>query len=180
MMKTRPSPSAPLQAGLEPYPGYRLCQLLGRGGFAERSQHFGQVVAIDVLGEPAERFPAWPQRPEIEHLGGGPGLLVAVLIDDTDEVIGFVLLRCHRCFPNLALVLLTAVGAVAVGLHGIKVVRGDASGLFLHLNTNKKSVTLDIATATGRQLLKRLLHQADVLDTGGVEEYRKVFGRDPK
>src|SRR5207245_2337608 len=72
-----------------------------------RSRHFGQVVAIDVLGEPAERFPAWPQRPEIEHLGGGPGLLVAVLIDDTDEVIGFVLLRCHRCFPNLALVLLT-------------------------------------------------------------------------
>jgi NADH-quinone oxidoreductase subunit E len=24
------------------------------------------------------------------------------------------------------------------------------------------------------------LHQADVLDRGGVEEYRKVFGRDPK
>ena len=39
----------------------------------------------------------------------------------------------------------------------------DASGLFLHLNAGKKSVTLDVTTPTGRRLLKRLLAQADVL-----------------
>jgi NADH-quinone oxidoreductase subunit E len=32
----------------------------------------------------------------------------------------------------------------------------------------------------GRVTKNNWLHQADVLDTGGVEEYRKVFGRDPK
>jgi NADH-quinone oxidoreductase subunit E len=32
----------------------------------------------------------------------------------------------------------------------------------------------------GRVTRNNWLHQADVLDTGGVEEYRKVFGRDPK
>lgn len=35
-MKCRPmSNGAPLKAGVEPYPGYRLVQLIGRGGFAE-------------------------------------------------------------------------------------------------------------------------------------------------
>ena len=43
----------------------------------------------------------------------------------------------------------------------------EKSGLFLHLNTNKKSVTLDIGKAGGRGLLKRLLAKADVL----VESY---------
>ena len=32
----------------------------------------------------------------------------------------------------------------------------------------------------GRVTKNNWLHQADVLDRGGVEEYRKVFGRDPK
>ncbi|MEP7241946.1 MAG: NADH-quinone oxidoreductase subunit NuoE [Devosia sp.] len=32
----------------------------------------------------------------------------------------------------------------------------------------------------GRATKNNWLHQADVLDRGGVEEYRKVFGRDPK
>jgi len=43
----------------------------------------------------------------------------------------------------------------------------EKSGLYLHLNTNKKSVTLDIGTASGRIILKRLLAKADVL----IESY---------
>jgi len=43
----------------------------------------------------------------------------------------------------------------------------EKSGLFLHLNTNKKSVTLDVATASGVVILKKMLARADVL----VESY---------
>ena len=43
----------------------------------------------------------------------------------------------------------------------------EKSGLFLHLNTNKKSVTLDVSTASGVVILKKLLAQVDVL----VESY---------
>ena len=43
----------------------------------------------------------------------------------------------------------------------------EKSGLYLHLNTNKKSVTLDIGTPSGRIILKRLLAKADVL----IESY---------
>jgi crotonobetainyl-CoA:carnitine CoA-transferase CaiB-like acyl-CoA transferase len=39
----------------------------------------------------------------------------------------------------------------------------EKSGLFLHLNTNKKSVTLDVATTSGVVILKKLLARADVL-----------------
>ncbi|MCH8161351.1 MAG: CoA transferase [Chloroflexi bacterium] len=39
----------------------------------------------------------------------------------------------------------------------------EKSGLFLHLNTGKKSVTLDLQTDAGRSLLKKLLAEADVL-----------------
>jgi crotonobetainyl-CoA:carnitine CoA-transferase CaiB-like acyl-CoA transferase len=38
----------------------------------------------------------------------------------------------------------------------------EKAGLFVHLNENKKSVTLDIATASGQAVLKKLLAQADV------------------
>ena len=44
----------------------------------------------------------------------------------------------------------------------------EKSGLFLHLNTNKKSVTLDVSTASGVVVLKKLLAKVDVL----VESYR--------
>lgn len=43
----------------------------------------------------------------------------------------------------------------------------ERSGLFLHLNTNKKSVTLDVSTASGAVILEKLLARADVL----VESY---------
>lgn len=39
----------------------------------------------------------------------------------------------------------------------------EMSGLFLFLNTNKRSVTLDPALPTGRELFVRLVSQADVL-----------------
>lgn len=44
----------------------------------------------------------------------------------------------------------------------------EKSGLFLHLNTSKKSVTLDISTASGVVVLRKLLAHADVL----VESYQ--------
>jgi crotonobetainyl-CoA:carnitine CoA-transferase CaiB-like acyl-CoA transferase len=43
----------------------------------------------------------------------------------------------------------------------------DKGGLFMHLNGNKKSVTLDIETESGRTVLRKLLARADVL----VESY---------
>ncbi len=39
----------------------------------------------------------------------------------------------------------------------------EKSALFLYLNTNKKSITLDFSTATGARLLRRLLEEVDVL-----------------
>lgn len=41
----------------------------------------------------------------------------------------------------------------------------ERSGLYLYLNTSKLGVTLDMETPTGRDLLRRLLAQADVLVT---------------
>jgi crotonobetainyl-CoA:carnitine CoA-transferase CaiB-like acyl-CoA transferase len=43
----------------------------------------------------------------------------------------------------------------------------ERSGLFLHLNTNKKSVTLDVSTNSGAAIVKKLLARIDVL----VESY---------
>lgn len=44
----------------------------------------------------------------------------------------------------------------------------EKSGLFLHLNTNKRGITLNLKTETGRQILRHLLQTADVL----VENFR--------
>jgi CoA:oxalate CoA-transferase len=38
----------------------------------------------------------------------------------------------------------------------------ELSGLFLHLNTNKLGITLDVTTATGKGILKELIRQTDV------------------
>ncbi len=47
----------------------------------------------------------------------------------------------------------------------------EKSGLFLHLNTNKKSITLDVETASAVEVLKELVSWADVL----VECYRPGY-----
>lgn len=39
----------------------------------------------------------------------------------------------------------------------------EASGMFLHLNTGKQSVTLNLKTATGQSILRRLAAQADIV-----------------
>ena len=40
---------------------------------------------------------------------------------------------------------------------------GEKSGLFLHLNTNKKGITLNLRSPGGAKLLKELAGQADLL-----------------
>ena len=47
----------------------------------------------------------------------------------------------------------------------------EKSGLFLHLNTNKKSVTLDIETQAGRNVLLQLAKDADIV----VESFSPDF-----
>jgi crotonobetainyl-CoA:carnitine CoA-transferase CaiB-like acyl-CoA transferase len=44
----------------------------------------------------------------------------------------------------------------------------ERSGLFLNLNTNKRGITLDVTTSTGKELFYRLVQQVDVL----VEDHR--------
>lgn len=39
----------------------------------------------------------------------------------------------------------------------------DRSALFLYLNTSKKSITLNLKTATGKGILKKLVEQADIV-----------------
>ncbi len=39
----------------------------------------------------------------------------------------------------------------------------DASGVFLYLNTNKRSITLNLETSLGRDLLRDLVMQADIV-----------------
>ncbi|HEX5480192.1 MAG TPA: CoA transferase [Dehalococcoidia bacterium] len=42
----------------------------------------------------------------------------------------------------------------------------EKSGLYLHLNTSKRSVTLDVSVTSGQVVLKKLLANADVFVTG--------------
>src|SRR5512139_3193047 len=44
----------------------------------------------------------------------------------------------------------------------------EKSGLFLHLNTNKRGVTLNLKSETGKRIFKELVKDADVL----VESFR--------
>lgn len=44
----------------------------------------------------------------------------------------------------------------------------EKSGLFLHLNTNKRSITLDLATGAGRKIARQLAAEADIV----VESFR--------
>jgi len=55
----------------------------------------------------------------------------------------------------------------------------ERSGLFLYLNTSKRSVTLDIGTEGGRGLFRRLVSQADVLIEDHAPAERESLGLDP-
>jgi crotonobetainyl-CoA:carnitine CoA-transferase CaiB-like acyl-CoA transferase len=52
----------------------------------------------------------------------------------------------------------------------------ELSGLFLHLNTNKLGVTLDINTATGRDILSKMLAESDVLVEDGPPGAMQALG----
>src|SRR5260370_37506151 len=54
----------------------------------------------------------------------------------------------------------------------------ERSGRFLHLNTGKKSVTLDLATGADRDRLRALLAGADLLVEGFVPGYLASRGLD--
>ncbi|MEX0749835.1 MAG: CoA transferase [Dehalococcoidia bacterium] len=52
----------------------------------------------------------------------------------------------------------------------------ERSGLFLHLNTGKRSVTLDVAVTSGQVVLKKLLAHADVFVCGERASTLKSWG----
>ena len=54
----------------------------------------------------------------------------------------------------------------------------DRSSLFLAFNTNKRSITLDITTATGRDLLLRLIADRDMLVETFPPGYLAEIGMD--
>ena len=52
----------------------------------------------------------------------------------------------------------------------------DKSGLFWHLNTGKRSITLDIENPTGRELLLRMAAKYDVLVDNNLPMDMKRWG----
>lgn len=54
----------------------------------------------------------------------------------------------------------------------------EASGLFLFLNTGKRGITIDWRPATGRELLRRLIAEADVLIESAGPEAMEALGLD--
>jgi len=54
----------------------------------------------------------------------------------------------------------------------------ERSGLFLSLNTNKLGITLNLDTATGRDILKRLLKDADVFVENNAPKCMEELGLD--
>src|SRR5208337_3330993 len=55
----------------------------------------------------------------------------------------------------------------------------ESSGLFAYLNTNKQSVTLDLASPAGRQALRSLIQVADALVDDHPKGYLESLGIDP-
>ena len=55
--------------------------------------------------------------------------------------------------------------------------RIEGSALYLHLNTNKKGVTLDLASDEGRDLFLRLASESDVVVESGPPGHPGVAGR---
>ncbi|MBI2907234.1 MAG: CoA transferase [Chloroflexi bacterium] len=57
---------------------------------------------------------------------------------------------------------------------------GERSCLFLYVNTNKMSVTLDVDTSAGRAVFKDLVKQADILLEDKAPRFMKAHGLDFK
>lgn len=56
----------------------------------------------------------------------------------------------------------------------------ECSGLFLYLNTNKKGITLNLGSAKGREILKKLVKEADILVEGAPPSEKRRLGLDYK
>ena len=56
----------------------------------------------------------------------------------------------------------------------------ERSGLFLYLNTNKQSLTLDVTTATGLEIFHALCKEADILVENKPKEEAQDLGLDPR
>jgi crotonobetainyl-CoA:carnitine CoA-transferase CaiB-like acyl-CoA transferase len=56
----------------------------------------------------------------------------------------------------------------------------EKSGLFLYLNTNKLSITLDVERATGQRILKEILKTADILVEDRPPAQMETLGLDFK
>ncbi len=52
----------------------------------------------------------------------------------------------------------------------------ELSGLFLHLNTNKLGITLDVGTETGKAIFRDMLRQADVLIEDNPPDRMRALG----
>lgn len=57
---------------------------------------------------------------------------------------------------------------------------GERSGLFAYLNTNKRSVALDVASATGAAALQKLLSHVEVVIDDHESGWLKSVGLDPE
>ena len=62
----------------------------------------------------------------------------------------------------------TGDGARRLGPFPGDLPNGEKSGLFLHLNTNKRGITLDLKTAAGREIAFQLVKESDIV----VESFR--------
>ena len=56
----------------------------------------------------------------------------------------------------------------------------EKSGLFLNLNTNKKSVTLNLKSETGKSILKKLVEKADIVVENFAPRVMPSLGLDYK
>jgi crotonobetainyl-CoA:carnitine CoA-transferase CaiB-like acyl-CoA transferase len=52
----------------------------------------------------------------------------------------------------------------------------EKSGLYLHLNSNKRGVTLDLSTGTGKQIFRQLVQGADVLLENHPPQHLEALG----
>jgi crotonobetainyl-CoA:carnitine CoA-transferase CaiB-like acyl-CoA transferase len=98
----------------------------------------------------------------------GNGLLSGVRVLDLTRVLGGPFCTMLLADQGAEVVKVEAPGRGDDARHLGPPFRGDVSGFFVSVNRNKKSLTLNLKTERGVDLLKQLAHRADVL----VENYR--------